>query len=219
MTELTAAEEVLLAAEKISKNKDEFTEWELTVETWKLNNNRWGLRGYEKEYPDHKRVMNEIMATGTQKIVGRGWLERTRPNYYRITPSGRAKASALSGGETNSEVRSLHEYEAIVKYATHSVFQNYCVDPSEPKTWLGASAFLGLTSNDPDVVDRKMKSLRGSIRSALEWLDTNKTDVLRRSSSTKPITREELMKLDKFISVLEDRFKRQFEAIRRKKEG
>ena len=94
---LTAAEEVLLAAVNLTKNtKKEFTEWELTVWAWKLNQNRWGLRGFEDKYPDHKRVMNEVMAAGTQKIVCRGWLERVKPNYYRLTDAGLAKAASLS---------------------------------------------------------------------------------------------------------------------------
>lgn len=219
--DLTAAEEVLLAAAKLTKNdiKKEFTEWELTVETWELNKTRWGLRGFEEKYPDHKRVMNEVMAAGTQKVVGKGWIERIRPNYYRLTSSGLAKVSSLTSTDVKPSVRSLREYEAIAPFIHHVIFEDYCRNPSEPKTWLGAAAFLGLKGHDADALDRRIKNILDSAQSALNWLDENNQDVLIRSDSAsyKPITKDKLIKLREFIKVLEERFKAQFEAIRRKK--
>lgn len=215
---LTAAEEVLLAAVNLTKNtKKEFTEWELTVWAWKLNQNRWGLRGFEDKYPDHKRVMNEVMAAGTQKIVGRGWLERVKPNYYRLTDAGLAKAASLSNIPVDSEIRSLHEYDSVEPYTQSSIFERYCKNPSEPKTWLGVAAFLGLRGNDPDDLNRKIKTILDSANSALEWLKDNKQEMLLRDDSKKPISREKLIKLKEFIKILEERFKPQFEAIRKKK--
>lgn len=214
---LTAAEEVLLAAINLTNNtKKEFTEWDLTVETWTLNKNRWGLRGYEEKYPDHKRVMNEVMATGTQKVVGRGWIERIKPNYYKITSAGLAKAASLSNTSIKPKVRSLYEYDAISPYIQNNVFENYCKNPAEPKTWLGVAAFLGLKSHNPDELDRKIKVILDSVDSAVKWLDENKKDILSRSDSAKPITRDKLLKLKEFISVMEERFKAQFDAIRQK---
>jgi hypothetical protein len=215
---ITAAEEVLLAAANITSNtKKEFTEWDLTVGTWSLNKNRWGLRGYEDKYPDHKRVMNEVMAAGTQKVVGRGWIERVKPNYYRLTDSGLAKVASLSNIKIDSEVRSLYEYDAVSKYIQNSVFEGYCRNSAEPKTWLGAAAFLGLKGNDPDDLNRKLKNVLESADSALKWLGDNDKTLLCRSDSTKPITKDKLLKLKEFIGVLEKRFKAQFEAIRQKK--
>jgi len=215
---LTAAEEVLLATVKLTNStKREFTEWELTVETWRSNKNRWGLRGYESKYPDHKRVMNEVMATGTQKVVGKGWIERVRPNYYKITSLGLAKADSLSNIEVGSKIRSLHEYESISPYVNSKVFESYLKDDSEPKTWLGAASFLGLKGFDPDDLERRIKNVRDSIRSTLKWLDKNKETVLKRSDSSKPIPLNKIKKLEKFIVILEERFKAQFDAIRKKK--
>src|SRR3989344_256109 len=121
---LTAAEEVLAAAANLTKNtQKEFTEWELTVETWRLNKNRWGLRGYQEKYPDHKRVMNEVMAKGTQKVTGRGWIERVRPNYYRLTSQGLARSASLSKVEIKPEVRNLYEYESVSPFALSRVLE------------------------------------------------------------------------------------------------
>ena len=215
---LTATEEVLLAAAKLTNNtKKEFTEWELTVETWRLNKNRWGLRGYESKYPNHKRVMNEIMATGTQKIIGKGWLEKIRPNYYKLTSLGLAKADSLSHINVGSKIRSLHEYESISPYVNSKVFESYLGDNSEPKTWLGAASFLGLKGFDPDDLERKLKKVKESIKSTLKWLDENKETILKRSDSSKPIPLNKIKRLEKFIVDLEERFKAQFDAIRKKK--
>jgi len=215
---LTAAEEVLLAATKLSnEGKEEFTEWDITVKTWSLNKTRWGLRGYEISYPDHKRVMNEIMAGGTQKVVGKGWLEKVKPNYYKVTSAGLAKAESLSNIDIKSKTRSLYEYDAISPYIKSSIFEKYCKDPTEPKTWLGSAAFLGLKKYDSESLERKLKSINSSIKSALKWLDKNNQRILLRDDSSKPISKEMLLKLEKFLTVLEERFKAQFDAIRARK--
>lgn len=218
MVNLTAVDEVLLAASKLTQETNkEFTEWDLTVQTWLLNKSRWGLRGYEQLYPDHKRVMNEIMAKGTQKAIGRGWLERTRQNHYRLTSAGLAKALSMSASKVDPRLISFHEYDSIAPYITNRIFENYCQNPAEPKTWLGASAFLGLTSNDPDALDKRLSEINNSIEIAIRRLDQNKEDVLRRSDSSKPVSRGSLLKLKEFLSALESRFQSQFDAIRAKR--
>lgn len=217
-TEIGASEEVLLAAAKLTNfTTKEFTEWDLTRETWLLNKNRWGLRGYETEYPDHKRVMNEIMAKGTQKIIGKGWLERIRSNTYRLTPLGLSKAQTLSKIEVGTKLRSLHEYDSVFPYVSNPVFENYCKDMNEPKTWLGAAAFLGLTKNDPEILERNLKKIEDSITLALNWLDNNNQSSLRRDDAGKPITKEVLLKLRNFLLVIKERFEPQFNAIRSKR--
>lgn len=215
---LTATEEVLAAAAKLANYSisNEFTEWDLSVVAWSLNKNRWGLRGYEDKYPDHKRVMNEIMAKGTQKVLGRSWLERTKPNHYKLTSLGLVKAQSLRNVDIKTEERSLHEYEAIKPYIFHPVFEKYCSDINEPKTWLGVAAFLGLNKNDPDVLERKLKEINGAIESSLTWLKSHKQETLVRDGSSPYITKSKLLKLHEFLSAIEVRFKLQFDKIRSK---
>jgi len=218
MSSLTSAEEVLLAAAKISNySQNEFTEWELTVATWKLNKNKWGLRGFENIYPDHKRVMNEIMAKGTQKTTGKGWIERTRPNYYRLTSSGAAKAMAISSTPIEQKQISFHQFNALEPYIYHNVFQKYLSNPDEPKTWLGAAAFLGVTGGNPEILDRTMGSIQSSINESLDWMHKNNENALRRSDGSKLITIDDINKLQDFLNMLESRFKPQFDAIRAKR--
>jgi len=214
----SSSEEVLVAAYALyEEGKKQFTEWELTVKTWELNKDRWGLKGFEHKYPDHKRVMNEIMAKGTQKVLGRGWLIRVKPNYYTITNGGKAKAIALSSFSVTPEKRNVAQYDAVTEYITDPVFKKYLQNPQEPKTWLEVSAFLSLTKNDPDMLERNIKQILTNTQESLDWMKKNNLGVLKRSDSVPEITRDQLLKLEEFIKVLEQRFKDRFDAIRTKK--
>src|SRR5947209_12902349 len=74
---LTAAEIILLAADDLSAGgTPEFTEWDLTVASWARDRHRFGLRGYGQKFPDHKRVMMEIMGRKPQNPVVRGLLTK-----------------------------------------------------------------------------------------------------------------------------------------------
>src|SRR5437870_2669384 len=155
----------------------EFTEWELTKEAWRLNKNRWGLRGFEEEHPDHKRVMMEVMGGGS--IVKEGLLIRTRENHYKITAAGLARVDSLSIPRDTRQ-RSIHIYDDISPYAFHRVFESYLSDPSEPKTWLGAASFLNLSRNDPELLDERMSRVRESISSARKFMEgTNRAELRR----------------------------------------
>lgn len=219
---LTAAQEVLFGAWDLDQaGAKEFTEWDLTVSTWKRNPNRFGCRGYEDRYPDHKRVMMEIMGT-TKKDnpIRRGWFEKTRSNHYRLTDIGRSEADRLSGvkGPSEKSHRSPQPiYDAVSPLYRQSVFRKYCSDPNEPRMWLGAASFLGLTSNDAQHVEDRRQATRTAIENAIAWLDTTGAESFRRgvSGGEEAISKESLHKLREFLATLETRFANQFEAIKR----
>jgi len=216
--ELSATEEVLLAAARLSTDSlKEFTEWDLTVEAWKLNKNRWGLQGYE-EYPDHKRVMNEVMAAGTQKVVGKGWIERTRPNHYKITHLGLARAKSLLD-VSQSEKRNVNLYDAISVYVKNQVFELYFNNKNLPDNWLDVAAFLKINKYDAQTLDRILIYIKNIVEDSLSYLKENKVDALIRGKSPQnpPITKEKIMELSKFIGLIEEKFKSQFDAIRHNK--
>jgi len=221
IAKLTASQQILLAgADLRERGMAEFSEWDLTVEVWKQDKNKFGCRGYEELYPDHKRVMMEIMARKKRDNPLRlGWLERTRPNHYRVTPLGMAAAARLKKikGHTDSAVRSAADiYDAVVRYVGHRVFRDYCRDPEEPRTWLGAEAFLGITRTGPDHLDDQIRAAEQSIARAIEWFDESGEDVLRRGAAGGGITirRQDVERLGEFLDVLQKRFKIQMEAIR-----
>ncbi len=212
---LKAADEVLIAAANLVKMDaaKEFTEWELTVEAWELNKNRWGLRGFEGEYPDHKRVMMEIMGGGG--LVKEGSLTRTKENHYRVTVSGLAKAASIIAPRDIRQ-RNIYVYDDVSEFAFHKVFEAYLQDKEEPRTWLGVASFLDLQRNDPDLLTAKLSRVQDSINVARKFMNETNRSELRRGDANRAVTNERLDELEKFLQILEQRFHPQFEAIRSK---
>jgi hypothetical protein len=216
---LTAAQEILLAAAELSPDGPrDFTEWDLTVATWKRSKNRFGCRGYEELYPDHKRTMMEIMGT-TKKDnpIRRGWMEKVRPNYYRITSLGLAEAGTLKSvvsSVTETKRSAQHLYDAIAPYMFHRTFLAYCKDPAEPRTWLGASAFFGITTYSSVAVIDRLRKAEDSIRQTLQWYEMEQTELLRRgpSGGRAAIKKRDVEKLAHYVDILKDRFEVQIRA-------
>lgn len=215
MADLTAWEEVLAAAVQLVKGDTakEFSEWDLTVAAWNFNHNRWGLRGFESAHPDHKRVMMEVM--GSDSLVNEGFLEKTRPNHYRVTAAGIARGLRVIA-PLDTRQRAPHIYEAVREFAFHRVFEAHLQDPAEPRTWLGVASFLGLNRHDPKLLKTQLGRVTQGIQSARSFMNETNRATLRRGDADRTITPERLEKLEEFLKVLENRFRPQFEAIRAK---
>lgn len=221
---ITAAQSILLAAQDLSAaGRGEFTEWDLTIAAWNRDPNRFGLRGYEQDHPDHKRVMMEIMGqTKKDNPIRRGWMEKAGTNRYRITPLGVAEAERLTGrvGTTSTaKMRSPQAvYDAVEPYMSHPVFVSYSRDPEEPRTWLGASAFLSLSENTAVHLMDRLRRIQDAAAQALDWMSEEGQDTLQRGpvGGGRTFRRSDLEKLSQFVKVLEDRFAVQMSAIRKK---
>jgi hypothetical protein len=166
--------------------------------------------------------MMEIMGT-TKKDnpLRRGWLEKTRPNHYRMTDIGRSEIIRLSPKRFDQKQSNRSPqpiYDAVAPLYRHPVFRKHSVDPEEPRIWLGAASFLGLTSNDPQHVEDRRKATRTAIDNALDWLDEIGADSFRSgvSGGGEAISRESLNKLKEFLDSLELRFANQIDAIRKR---
>lgn len=219
---LTAAQEILLAAAKLAAmGREQFTEWDLTVAAWSRNKNRFGCRGYEDLYPDHKRVMSEIMGTTKKENpIRHGWLRRVRSNQYEISPLGLAEADRLQGlAESHQTPRAAqHLYDALSRYVQHDVFRAYQRNHDEPKTWFGAQAFLGMRRLDRMALDDAMDAVELTAKRAVEWMHENAQDVLHSGpkGGGKALLLSDVAQLREFIEILNSRFAAQFEAIRKR---
>lgn len=220
---LTAAQEVLLGANDLnSSGKSGFSEWDLTVATWKRNPHRFGCRGYEDMYPDHKRVMTEIMGiTKKDNPIRRGWIEKFRPNTYRITSLGTSEAERLQAeSDTNHQLPRSPQaiYDAVSPYYENRAFQRHVRDPDEPRLWMGAASFLQLTRNDAQHVEDRVRAAGAAISNALAWLDETGADKMRSGvvGGKAAISRADLLKLQAFRELLLNRFADQFTAIQAK---
>lgn len=215
---LTAAQEILLAASELSSSKADFSEWDLSVAVWRRNPNRFGCRGYESIYPDHKRVMKEIMSSSPGNPLRKGWLERTGPNTYRLTDIGRTEAERQprNGGSQESTASPQSIYDAVAPFYRSTVFRNHLKDADEPRLWLGAASFLQLSRSDAQHLNDRLIRARASINNALEWLDAHGRDRITRgvSGGSEAIHRDTIVRLRAFLQLLEERFSNQIQAIR-----
>lgn len=216
---LTAAQEILLGAHQIDESgRAEFSEWDLTVETWKRNPNRFGCRGYEDKYPDHKRVMMEIMGGKKDNPVRRSWIEKVRPNTYRLTTLGRTEVERLEfrkdiGQSSTRSPQSI--YDAVSPLYRSNVFRKHIKDPDEPRMWLGAASFFQLSNGDPQHLKDRLGAVDAAIQNAIDWMEENDKDVIHRgvSSGGESISLDSLRKLGKFNTLLRKRFADQIDAI------
>jgi hypothetical protein len=218
----TAAQEILLAAADLSgQGKTEFTEWELTIAAWRRDRNRFGLRGFETLHPDHKRVMMEIMGkTKKDNPIRRQFIKKTKPNYYRLTPLGAAEALALT--QAAAEVVTAKSpgpiYVALEPFIESPPFRAWLKDKDEPRSWLGAAAFLGLTRNNANELNDRIRAVETAARRAKEWCTQAGRDALTRGATggSRPVPLAEIELLVQFLDVIRSRFPRQMEAIRQR---
>lgn len=220
---LTASQELLLgAADLESSGKKEFSEWDWSVAVWKRNKNRFGCRGYEDYYPDHKRVSMEFMArTKKENPIRRGLVVKVKTNTYALTDTGRAEAARLhdsnqAGGASLRAPQSI--YDAVAPFCKNSVFRRHTKDPDEPRMWLSAASFYQMSSPDPLHVTDRLREAETAIKNAAEWMDENGVEKIHRgvSSSGKAggaITRNDVDLLRKFDRLLRSRFSKQLKVI------
>jgi hypothetical protein len=211
---LTAAQVILLAADDLmSGGAAEFSEWDLTVASWSRDRTRFGLRGYDQKYPDHKRVMMEIMGQKPQNPLTQGLMEKIRPNVYRLTQLGRAMAVRLrSGGGSSPESAAQSDlYRLIASVLAHPAMTRWQQDPDQPRRWADAAAFLGLGGDVRRTAADCLSALRRAARSAIDWCMMHDVVYLAPPSRAagEPIHTRLLTEIIDFLQVLEYRFPEQ----------
>jgi hypothetical protein len=207
---LTAAQVIILAAEDItSAGASEFTEWDLTVAAWARDRTRFGLRGYDQKHPDHKRVMMEIMGQKPQNPLALGFMEKLRPNVYRLTPLGRAVANRLrnSGPSTASDEQS-DMYRLAADLTTHTALVNWRRDPDQPRYWADAATFLGRGGDVRRDAHKCLIALRRQTRAAMDWCMVHDVHYLVPATRAvgEPMSTRALTEIMDFLQVLEYRF-------------
>ncbi len=219
---ITGSESVLLAADDLTTaGKEEFSEWDLTIAAWSRDRNRFGLRGYSQSYPDHKRVMMEIMGQKASSPIVQKYMTKVRPNYYRLTPQGRAAAARVRRGGGSKEPKTVtipsspkpvtvrELYDAAALYVSKPEFRRWQDNPEEPREWSKAVTFFGLTGKDIklDPVDRA-EEIREMVRAAMDWCSVKEAAYLTRGSGEggTPIHIRDLSDLLDFLQALTYRF-------------
>jgi hypothetical protein len=220
----TASEIVLLAANDLTAaGNQEFSEWDLTVAAWSIDRFRFGLRGYAQSYPDHKRVMMEIMGQKPSSPVQQKFLEKVRPNYYRLTPLGKTAAVRLKSGGTvpgEPEMKATAKpvtvkelYETASVYVTRPEFVRWKDNPEEPKDWTGAASFLGVLKGDKVDPAERIEEVKHAVKHAMDWCKAQEVAFLTRGSGQggTPIHIRDLAEMLDFVQALTYRFPEQLD--------
>lgn len=214
---LTASESVLLAAADLAAaGNQEFSEWDLTVAAWSRDRQRFGLRGYAQSHPDHKRVMMEIMGKKPSSPLQLKYLEKVRPNHYRLTALGKSVAAGIREGTkpkpATQPVTGRELYDTVSVYVNKPEFKRWQMNPEEPRDWAGAAAFLGLTGKHTDPISR-LKEVRHAVRAAIDWCMGQGAAFLTKGSNQggMPIHIRDLSEVLDFLVALSFRFPDQLE--------
>jgi DNA-binding PadR family transcriptional regulator len=212
----TASQEILIAADDLmAAGAVEFSEWDLTVATWNRDRLRFGLRGYSQNYPDHKRVMMEIMGKKPTNPVLLALMEKLRPNTYRLTARGRAEAArlrdAIEGNKGKPNTGTNELYDEVAKFVFQTAFQKWKEDPDEPRRWQDAAEFLGIKRSTVAESIEKLKAVETILKSAIDWCSKKDVDYLTRGRGDPPIHIKDVWEVMDFLKALKYRFPQNLE--------
>ncbi|WP_394828337.1 hypothetical protein [Pendulispora albinea] len=223
-TDVRSFDVILLAARDMTlAGRAEFSLPHLAVVSWMRAPHRFGLRGFEIAYPDIQCVSAELTEQRYQ------WLEKTRPDYYRLTALGLTRASEL--GNPKCEIAMVHgerlaeswcnvalghheqairaaplsdvARNAITRYAGHRVFRQWLANPEQPSTWADVGAFFEF-SVPPIEFSRRTERVLQHICAAITWCREHGRGGI--VGSVGIVTIIQLEKLRQFIQHLRERF-------------
>lgn len=214
---LTASQVILLAGDDLmAQGASEFTEWDLTMASWIRDRDRFGLRGYSQDHPDHKRVAMEIMGKKPHNPVILGQMVKVRPNTYRLTPAGRLAAQSLRNPKAKPPPEPKPEnrpkgpsmYDGLAGYVAHLAFVAWQEDPDLPRQWETVADFLGCDSSDHKDARQRVKVLRARVRAAMDFCNRESVDYLGSKAAKRipPIHFNTLAALLDFLSAMTYRF-------------
>ena len=161
----SASDVVIIAAGGFS---GEFSQWALAVRCWELDPNRFGMRGYQLTHPSDNRVLMEIVGKKRTSPVGMGWMERTRPNHFRVTPVGRGHAARLADPNGCE-----FAYAGIETFICNPSYRRWMDNPGEPSELSDLGEFIEAGS---------IAGVTAAVKYALEWMGERQVNYLTRKS-------------------------------------
>lgn len=119
---------LLAALDLESKGFNPFTEAQLTVNVWKMAPHKFGLPGFEQEYPDSNRVRTYLVVRKKNRtpnwrgdLMDTGSFAKVGKLLFRLTMGGRTLANEIKegkcAGKAVSRIRLLNEDLAFLMHA------------------------------------------------------------------------------------------------------
>lgn len=216
-------EQVLLAALDCcgSDLEKTFTSEDLLVSAWKRDPLAFGLRGYEREYPDSDKVRKELDSRGARPgsvstgLVSAGLILRVRERIYRLTPAGLAVAAEVVGAEPDTRGRAERVLaDAVDAILSHSVFRGWLKDPSSPRLFRDAGHFWGVApGTPPKVIQARITDVDRTLEKALGLLDAGGVDEVTARRGTALFDRNGIERAMNFQTTLKQRFTRDLATL------
>jgi hypothetical protein len=205
-------DDVLAAALELSQGDLDrsFTAEQLLVAAWRRNKAPWGLRGFETEFPDTKKITMELDRGARQKsgVIGAGLLQRVDKRVYTLTPAGLAAARQV--GDLDREAQLLVDRNleaALAQILDDAGFRKWRGDPAQPKKFREAGRFWGVAPGTPPRV------IRDRIHRVDTTLAAALTDLERRGGKRR-FDRETLQACVEFQAALKDRFAHELDLLK-----
>ncbi len=154
----------LVLANLLENGQEVVSEFQITVRAWEMFPEIFGLRDYEDEYPNHKSVCNIYMSgkTDPNAPIVLGWMEKVKPNYYRLKQPVVDKANNLKGiterrENTNKSVMILQqETQEMIWRATKSNLYRFFIERGKISNSYSATlVFLNLQEIDDRFIKEK----------------------------------------------------------------
>jgi hypothetical protein len=216
-------EQVLLAALDCSGNDLEktFTSEDLLVAAWKRDRLAWGLRGYEREFPDNDKIHKELDGRGTREgsastgIVSTGLLLRVRQRIYRLTPAGFAAAAEVVGVKPDTRGKAERVLaDAVGVILSHSVLRSWLKDPNSPKYFRDAGHFWGVApGTPPKVIQSRILDIDRTLEKALSLLHVAGVDEVAVRHRKALFDRTDIERAMNFQAALKERFARDLATL------
>ena len=209
-------EQVLLAALDCSGNDLEktFTSEDLLVAAWKRDRLAWGLRGYEREYPDNDKIHKELDGRGVREgtastgIISNGLLLRVRQRIYQLTPVGLAAAAEVVGAQPDTRGKAERILaDAVGAILSHAVFRRWLKDPSSPKHFRDAGHFWGIApGTPPNAIQTRILDIDRNLERALSLLDVSGVNEVAARHGKVLFDRTDIERAMNFQATLKERF-------------
>ena len=209
-------EQVLLAALDCcgSDLEKTFTSEDLLVSAWKRDPLAFGLRGYEREYPDSDKVRKELDSRGARPgsastgLVSSGLILRVRERIYRSTPAGLAAAAEVVGAKPETRGRAERVLaDAVDAILSHSVLRGWLKDPSSPRLFRDAGHFWGVApGTPPKVIQARIMDVDRTLEKALGLLDAGGIDEVAARHGKALFDRNGIERTMNFQATLKERF-------------
>jgi len=227
---LSVVDKLLMAAlDLLDDGKNPFSAEDLVVEAWKMFPDTFGLAGHVDEngirkYPDSNRVFAEIM--GSKPIRKKGFLRKVATKMYAVTDTGVQEAKALKMRSEYLAPAGIRPVEKtalgrpivtkIKRLISSNAVQKYLDQRFDTITFYDACTYWGITPRSSAIqLEGKIAELKSIVNLALK---ETKGGQMAYHHGGKTFSEKELKVVLQVEEWLEETFKDQLQAIRRRRD-